>query len=468
MLELIRNDRVNQLLYFLRMFLINIGTYLIFLKFINKTNTISKNIKTLFCTAIITIICTIFRDITNSVNCIILLITLLTFNFIMATKISTGYSIILTVITFTISNIVYFITTLMSGIPNIILNIQNDYIAFISIVSVYFAILYTITKSRLLRKGLSFYNSKAQSEFFDVLILNISMIIMFFVVILGNYNILITNTIVYFLILFSIIMFITIRKSFQVYYKQKLLIREVEETKAELAEKQKEIEKLEQENLNFSKKSHSLAHKQKALEYKLNELIMKSEIAEEVDIRDNLENISKELYDNKIATEIPKTGINQIDNMLKFMQSECVKNNIEFVLEISGNIHYMVNNIISKEDLEIMLADHIKDAIIAINHTDNINRSILVKLGIIDECYGLYIYDSGIEFKKETLDSLGKKPSTTHADEGGTGMGFMNTFDTLRKYNASLIINQIGKPSKDNYTKIIMFKFDNKNEFKII
>ena len=37
-----------------------------------------------------------------------------------------------------------------------------------------------------------------------------------------------------------------------------------------------EIKELEQENLNFSKTSHTLAHKQKALEYKLNQLINQS------------------------------------------------------------------------------------------------------------------------------------------------------------------------------------------------
>ena len=120
----------------------------------------------------------------------------------------------------------------------------------------------------------------------------------------------------------------------------------------------------------------------------------------------------------------------------------------------------MTNNIINKEELEILLSDHIKDAIIAINHSENINRSILVKLGKIDRTYSLYIYDSGIEFEKETLSNLGKKPITTHAEEGGTGMGFMNTFDTLRKYEASLIINEYNKPSKDNYTKVIIIKFD--------
>ena len=113
--------------------------------------------------------------------------------------------------------------------------------------------------------------------------------------------------------------------------------------------------------------------------------------------------------------------------------------------------------------MAILLADHIKDAIIAINHSDNINKSIMVRLGKIEECFAVYFYDSGVDFPKKVFDSLGKKPITTYSNEGGTGMGFMNTFDLLNKYSASLIIENIGKPSKDNYTKIIKIIFDNKN-----
>ena len=113
------------------------------------------------------------------------------------------------------------------------------------------------------------------------------------------------------------------------------------------------------------------------------------------------------------------------------------------------------------------MADHIKNAIIAINHSKNINKSILVRMGIIDGKYGIYIYDSGIEFEIETLSKLGKVPSTTHADNGGTGMGFMNTFDTLKASKASMFIKEYGKPSKDDFTKVIIIKFDGKNEFRI-
>ena len=290
-------------------------------------------------------------------------------------------------------------------------------------------------------------------------------------------------------------MFITIQKSLQIYYKQKLLIQELEETKNELEKKNKEIKELEQENLNFSKTSHTLAHKQKALEYKLNQLINQSaenelnknntnaskennttnqankpeniETEQIQDIKERLAEISKDLYQNEKSTRLAQTGIKRIDDMLEYMQSESEKQNIKLELQITGNIHHMTNKIIEEKDLETLIADHVKNAIIAINHSKNENKSILVKLGKIEENYGLAIYDTGIEFENETLENLGKKPSTTHAEEGGTGMGFMNTFDTINKYKASLIINEIGKESETNYTKAIIIKFDQKNEFKI-
>ena len=265
-------------------------------------------------------------------------------------------------------------------------------------------------------------------------------------------------------IVVAIIMFLTIKKSIEAYYKQKLLIQDLNETKKELEEKKKEVEELEAENLNFSKKSHSLAHKQKSLEFKINKLLMNSENAKELGIENELKNLSKELYENSKLPQLEKTGITEIDDMLCVMQEECRINGIDFSLQLKGNIYQMTNNFVTKEELSILLADHIKDAIIAINHTDTINKSIMVRLGKIDENFGLYIYDSGVEFPKDVLESLGKKPITTYPNEGGTGMGFMNTFDTLNKHNASLIIESIGKPSKDNYTKVIKIIFDGKND----
>ena len=153
--------------------------------------------------------------------------------------------------------------------------------------------------------------------------------------------------------------------------------------------------------------------------------------------------------------------------MLSYMQSECFKNKINFILNIKGNIYYMTNHYISVDKLEILLADFIKNSIIAITCSKNINRTILLVLGYVNSSYELCISDTGIEFEIDTLRNLGCTATTTHKDTGGTGYGFMNTFDTLREFKASLVIEEIGLPNISNYTKSIKVIFDNKNEFII-
>lgn len=346
-------------------------------------------------------------------------------------------------------------------------SLENNFIIMFIITVIYSILMKLIFSIKKFKRGISFLKRNKDNEYFDILILNISATLFISFIILTNFDLNIKRPLFIYIIIFSIIMFITIQKSLQLYYKQKLLIQDLEETKKELENKKEEIKQLEKENLEFSKTSHSIAHKQKSLENKLNELILKNEIASEIDLKERINKISKEIYNKTAEIELTKTEIPEIDDMLKYMQSECSKNDIDFQLQLSGNIHHMINHHIAKEKLEILLADHIKNAIIAINYSDNINKSILVRMGIIDGNYGLYIYDSGIEFEIETLLNLGEKPSTTHKESGGTGMGFMNTFDTLKASKASMTIKEYNKPCKDNFTKLIMIKFDDKNEFKI-
>ena len=349
------------------------------------------------------------------------------------------------------------------------IGIVNDYVDLVIMSILQIIFLFGIFKIKRFRYGISFLKKKENNEYMDIIVLSISVVILFLAVDMTKSTYDMISTTAVNIVFSAIIMFITIKKSLNLYYKQKMLIKELEETKTELNSKNKEIEELEKENLTFKKRSHTLIHKQKSLEYKIQQIMMQTEISKEQagDIKARLEKIAEEIYKEKENIELDKTGITEIDDILKYMQSECNKNKIEFILKIEGNIHQMTNNAVSKEDLEILLADHIKNAIIAINHTDNINRTIMVKLGKIDSIYSINIYDTGAEFEPETLDNLGKKPSTTHAEEGGTGMGFMNTFETLEKYKASLTIEEYNKPSKDNYTKLISIKFDNKNQFKI-
>ncbi len=456
-------EQIQIYIYILKLFCISLGTYYAVLKNTGEKNNILKIIIGI---AGVSIICGWIKYKSNSMNSIIFLTLLLSVIFSQFNKKNIGYFILLTTICLNINYVLFFIATAISYLPNGIFNIQNNYIGLGSILLIYFPIIYLFFKVKKFKRGFGFLKEKIINDYIDVLILNISIIILFLLIVFSDYNGINTESIFWGIIAFAVVMIITVQKSLQLYYKQKLLIQDLNETKEELEKKKQEVEELEKENLNFSKASHSIAHKQKALEYKLNQLMLNSEIADEIDIQDRIKSITKDLQNQPII-ELPKTKIPQIDDMLTYMQSECINNKIDFQLQINGNIHYMINHHISIEKLEILLADLIKNAIIAINYSKSTNKSILVRLGMLDGIYSLYVYDSGIEFEEETLKTLGTKPSTTHADNGGTGMGFMNIFDTLKQYNASITIQEYGKPSKDNFTKVIKIKFDNKNEFNI-
>ena len=447
----------------IKLFFICLFTYLMNFKIIN----IKRDIKIheILILLLIVIISKTIRDKVNYLYCIVSMVILISFLFTKISKNSLGYSLMISIISLTISYIFFSISIFISFILCLILKTRNEYVNIIIILIIYVISLKNFLKIKKLKQGIAFLKIKLKNEYFNIVILNISYMILFFIIILSNYNRELSREFGTGLILFSIIMFVTIQKSLQLYYKQKMLVKDLEETKAELEEKNNKIKELEKEIIKSGKRSHSISHRQKILEHKLEELSMKSEISE-MDIKSRIEKIGKDIRKEPVIV-LAKTGIVEIDDVLNYMKSECLKKKIDFQLQLSGNIYKMINNYVSKDELEILLADHIKNAIIAIEHSENINKSILVRLGRLDGTYGLYVYDSGIEFDIETFLKLGKKPATTHKDSGGTGMGFMNTFDTLRKHNASFIIEEYGKPVTDNFTKVLKFKFDNKNEFKI-
>ena len=453
----------------IKLFFIFMYSYFTSFKIINKKIQVSiKNIIKFLVVILISAFCAIMRfqiDYFTSIFCWIFIMA-----FIIDQK-NLKRGLFILIVSLGINYIVSFLSIVVDFIINIVFDTNgNNELNLIIILIIHFIIIMNIFSIKKFKYGIAFLkNDSKQNEYIDILILDILLIIIFGTIILSDSSLFVVKKLMLMFIMLTVTILNTIQKSLQLYYKQKMLIKDLIETKEELENKKKEIEELEAENIRISKKNHTIVHKQKSIEHKLEEMLIKSEISieEAGEVKERLEKLHTQIYSEKENTELDKTGISDIDDMLNYMQSECTKNKIEFTLVIKENIHYMVNNLISKEDLETLIADHIKDAIIAINHTDNINRSILVKLGNIDGIYSLYIYDSGVEFKKEVLENLGIKPFTTYESEGGTGMGFMNTFDTLRKYKASLIIEEFNEPKPDNYTKLIAIKFDNNNKFEI-
>ena len=474
-LEIMWNKKnINTYVNFIRRVLIIMCTYYVFIKVINvklKDIKILDKILIIISIPIIAFITCSIKPEVKHYRIFVELLLISVVNYLVYKK-EIYYSFLLTTISFGINYSIYILSVATAFIPTAILKIQNQYIELLIILAIYVLLMYKIFKLKKLKYGISLLNGKLQNSYFSYWIINLCIVILAFAIIFQEISLLNIVNIGLGLMLLIVVMLITIKESIQLYYKQNLLIKDLETTKKELNEKNEEIARLEKENLEFSKTSHSLAHRQKALEYKLNKLINEDKTTVSQDrtkqeLKKELENISKDVYRKPTDIEIEKTGIDKIDNMLEYMKSECDKDNIEFNLQIIGNIYYMINHLVSENELEILLADHIKDAIIAIQYSTNKNRSILVKIGKIQKYYGIYIYDSGIEFTDEVLNKLGKEPITTHKDNGGTGMGFMNTFDTLKRHNASLNITKIGKPSLDNYTKSVSIIFDSKNEVNI-
>ena len=462
-----QTETVNTIISIIEIFFIILYSFYTFIRFINVTNiNIKIKMEIVLYAVIISIlgqITRIYIDLYHSI--LFMLIMIIIVNSCIFKK-EKFYSISMSIISFGLNEAIYTIAEIIAFFPNAILRIKNDYIGSATIIVIYSFLIFILFKVQKFKYGINYLQNKMKNSFYSLLIINISIMILFLKVIFPNTKVIQLREIFINMIIFFIYIIFFIKQAFDLQYKQNLLTKDLEQTKSELEEKKQEIDKLEKENLEFCKTSHSLAHKQKSLEYKLEQL-MKTGVdtqSKEV-IKQEIQNISKEVYKEPQRIELPKTEIESIDDMFSYMQFECIKDNIKFELQVVGNVFYMINHLISESELEILIADHIKDAIIAINHSDNTNRSILVRIGKINNVYSLYIYDSGIEFEREVLEKLGKKPITTHSDTGGTGMGFMNTFDTLNRTKASLIINEIGKPCIDNYTKVLIFKFDNKNEF---
>lgn len=332
-------------------------------------------------------------------------------------------------------------------------------------------LIYGILKTKKLKNGLIFLQKS--NEYIEIAIINISVFVIVMYGLVGtSYEKVIEHIFFYFIIL-AMCTIITVQKILAMYYKQKLIDDTINQYKQELQEKDDEIKRLTDEAFRVSKVNHEFYNRQKSLELMVKETLQNFnlETGEEFDILNRIQKLTSEhtekVKEIKSLPALQLTNIPEIDNMFIYMQKECEKSKIQFKLNINGNIYYLVNNFISKEKLETLIGDHIRDAIIAINSGDNENKEILAILGIKDNCYELCIYDTGIEFEIETLLNLGLAPITTHKDTGGSGIGFMTTFETLKECRASLIIEERHPINDNDYTKAVKVMFDKKNEYRI-
>lgn len=467
------------IIYFIRLLLINLYVYFGFIKISNAKKIRIRDI------ILIIIINLVLTSISVYINynldffiSILILIILYSAFLCLIAKIKLSYALVINITSYAICIICYGISTVVSYIPYMILyklyNIENLYINLFMILIIQFWLMHAFFKINRIKNGFDFLQLKLNNDYTDIVIINISMIIILIYCLIGtNYDDITWSLLVAFIIL-GIITFIMIQKLLTIYYKQKLQNQTLKDYERELDEKKLEIENLKNEKFNFSKITHEFYNRQKALELLVKQNLDTQNNITEENVNKNILNIIKNLTNEfseefnkiKILPKLDTTDITEIDTIFKYMQSECDKYNIDFKLKIIGNIYSLINNIIPKNKLETLIGDHLIDAINAVKSIKTDNKEIFAILGIKDNEYELCIYDTGIEFEIETLINLGKKRITTHKETGGSGIGFMTTFSTMNKCKGSIIIEEYNKDNND-YTKAVIFRFDGKGEYKI-
>jgi len=244
--------------------------------------------------------------------------------------------------------------------------------------------------------------------------------------------------------------FIWVRRGIRAYQKRRMAQRSDEYYTRELAAKDAEIERLNEKVMALQTVIHKYTNRLEAMEA----------------ARELQSEFQDELSKIKGKRLLPSTNINAIDNMFSYFADLFAAGKIEFHLTVSGSIPYMAEHVVDRSRLETLIGDHLKDALTAVSASGNPFRSVMAVIGLEGDAYAFTVFDSGVPFEADTLARLGTEAVTTHAGAGGSGIGFMTTFETMRACGASLIISE-REPSDTDYTKSVSVRFDGKNRYII-
>ena len=382
-------------------------------------------------------------------------------------KLEIEYGFTLTAISIAFSYISMLIATILNffilSIANIEITNQNV-LEYISIGCIQLILLFLFFKIKRFKDGFSFLRDNNK-----IIGIIISIIIIILSIVIGFYNNELIRTILTISLLAGgFLMIKWIRKRITKFYKKQMMDRTVELQKEELEEKEQIIKDLKDELNSALKINHEYSHRISSMDNIIKKLKLNEEVANDnSEIIECIERLSREFKsDVSEMNKTHKTGVMGIDNILEYMSGKALKENISLEVEIKCNIKELLEKEINQSNLETLLADHINNSIIAIKHGNKKINKIKVVFDKTDGVYEVKIYDTGIEFEIDTLLKLGMEQITTHKDTGGTGIGFMTTFATLKECRGSFVIEEY-KPMEEEYTKAIIIVFDEKYEYRI-
>ena len=179
-------DEIETIVSILRLYLINLLTYYLNFKIINKPVLNKKwNLPIiLFLIFLITIGCEYIKDNFNFVYLVISIIILIGGLFLIKTKNKFGYSIMITMISLAINYIILVASLIFWFLIFFSFDMQNDSINIMVSLLIYVVLVFGFSKMKRFKKGFAFLKEKLKNEYFDLLILNLSCVILFAIVII--------------------------------------------------------------------------------------------------------------------------------------------------------------------------------------------------------------------------------------------------------------------------------------------
>ena len=239
-------SEVDVITYVIKTFFMNIFVYFCFKKIIDlKEHKIVKIVLLIITNILLVAFCTYIKIFINAF--LALIITGLIYGILLSLffKIKVGTSIMITIISYAISMICLGISAIISFFIYKILNIQNQYFNMIIVLVIQFCLLYGFFKVKRLKRGFSFLTKMADNEIINIIMLNISITLILVTCIFGTLFGIngVHREIKQYLFITQIIlgigMYVSIYKSFQMYYKQKLIDTTMKEYEKEIKEKTK-------------------------------------------------------------------------------------------------------------------------------------------------------------------------------------------------------------------------------------
>ncbi len=407
-----------------------------------------------------------------------LMLILISFFFLLRiAKITPESAITTTIISYGISYIIFSLSALISSAIlvfafHVSIDSYSHLLSQALTAVIQIAITPLLFRPKRFRKGMPFIANKLNS--YPLMI--ISLITLFAVVIFKNGN----NSLLYlfpFLLIFLMAIFIYIswKNNITKTYLERLKEKDIAELNETLSEKESYIKKLEEENKELSKIIHSDNKLIPAMLLSVKEFIRDSSslapAASEKGMRllSDLEQLSLHrksilLTQDDRCRSIPETGCSSVDSILNYMKQKAHEMNIIFETAFSCDMKALVNENISENDLNTLLADLLENALIATKYGDH--RHVLLSVDRIEDFYTISIFDSGVPFPKEVLVSLGLKNYTTHKADGGSGIGLVTSYELLKKYGASLAIEEFTQNS-GLYTKKLSVVFNRLDQYTL-